>query len=255
MAVKSLKEKIDVALFAGQLLSESGAQYEVVTSSIRMLSKALGCDNVEIMVMPTTIVLTVTEGEEFRTRIRNTAPIVPDMNKLAAVVRLCKEAAKNGIALEVAIHKLEAIADEKHIYKTSTMAICAGLASGGFALIFGGGFYAFLITVCAGWIGFWIRFGLLKFQVHWLLVTFMAAFAASIIPSFFASFLSSNAIAMSQAASVLFLVPGILFIASIEDMLVGYFLVGFARAIHATIICLGIVAGMTSAFYIQSLWL
>ncbi len=253
MAVKHLKEKIDVALFAGQLLSESGAQYEVVVNSIKRLAKALGCDNVEIMIMPTTIVLTVTENDEFRTRIRNTAPVVPNMQKLSEVVKFCIDAEKNGTTIENAVLHLEAIAEEKPNYNIQTIGIAAGVACGGFALIFGGGFEAFLITILAAWLGFWMRNWAHKAKFHWLLVSIFASFISAAIPLLFYKLVPLGIIAIAQASAVLFLVPGILFISSVEDMLIGYFLVGFARALHATLICLGIVVGMSFAFYLQGL--
>ena len=250
----SLKEQIDVALFAGQLLSESGAQYDVVINSVHSLANALGCDNIEIMVMPTTIVLTVTDGNEFRTRIRNVSPIIPDMQKLSAIVKLCKESEEFGITLATAIHRLEEIADAKPLYSHKTVALGAGIACGGFALIFHGGLAAFIITAFAAWLAYWVRYGLLEAKFHWIVIAAISAFVATITPSFFGFFINSTEIDTAQAASVLFLVPGILFIHSVEDMLVGYFVVGAARGIHAIILCLGIVSGMAAALGLERLW-
>ena len=76
---EALRDVIDLALWAGQLLLQHGAESARVEESVHRLGTALGADWIDVLVSPNVIAITTNSGEEFRTKIRRVISIGVNM--------------------------------------------------------------------------------------------------------------------------------------------------------------------------------
>ena len=69
----------DLALWAGQMLLQNGAETERVEETVQRIGQRLGCDSLDILVSPNGLLVTTISDGEFRTRLRRVVHFGVDM--------------------------------------------------------------------------------------------------------------------------------------------------------------------------------
>jgi uncharacterized membrane protein YjjP (DUF1212 family) len=262
-----LREVLAVALRAGQIMLESGANTARTEDTVRRIGCGLGADELDTYVTPSGIIASVHAYDEHRTRILRIATHGVDLSRMAAVVDVAARIEQGALDCGGAMSALDRIAAQPRIYGRWTTNVAVALACACFSVLFGGQLWEFLTVLIAAGLAQYVRDRLNRFGINRLLVTGIVSGVATFIaltlalsapglaPLVAASMpwlpAPRPSVAISVAASAILLVPGILMVSSISDLFRGDTLAGMARAAMALLTIFSIGIGMWTLLLIS----
>jgi uncharacterized membrane protein YjjP (DUF1212 family) len=248
-----LADIVDLALTAGQLLMQNGAESQRVEETIRLLGTGLGCDWGNVLVSYNAISLTYVSGAEFRSEIRRIGAIGANMSLIEAVSHLAHRVEEGKFdRLEVRAELGRIRAAPRH-YNRWVTALAVGLACAAFSLLFGGDGPVLGATLVAAVVAMLVRQELTQRKFNELLVVVITAVVAGGLVGLSGRFLFISHTELALAASALFMVPGIPFINAVEDLIKGHILVGLARGAAAALIILSVALGLILAVHLTGI--
>ncbi len=242
-----LRDVIDLALWAGQLLLQHGAESQRVEETVHRLGTGLGCDWMDILVSPNVIIATTISGAEFRTKTRRVARLGVDMWVVAQVNRLSRQVSRDELNRFQVRTELERIDLALPRYGRWLVVGMVGLACAAFSRLFGGDWPVFGVTFVAAAVAMWVRQELSRRHFNHLLITIACAFVAGILGSSATLFHLSPEPEIALVASVLLLVPGVPLINAAEDLIKGHMVMGITRGVTGLLISLAIAVGLLIA--------
>jgi uncharacterized membrane protein YjjP (DUF1212 family) len=250
---EALRDVIDLALWAGQLLLQHGAESERIESTIHRLGTALGCDWMDILVSPNVIAVTTISGEEFRTKIRRVIGLQVNLTIVSAINRLTNRVAAGELDRFGVRKELERISRIKSHYNRWLVVAMVGLACAAFSRLFGGDAAAFAGTFSAAAVAMVVRQELARRYFNPFLVVIVTAFVAGLLAGAVVRSDLTEAPRAVLASSVLLLVPGLPLINAVEDLIKGHMVTGITRGITATLILFAIALGLMLAIQLTGL--
>lgn len=253
MAREELRDVIDIALWAGQLLLQHGAETARVEETVHRIGTGLGANWLDILVSPNAIVATTISGHEFRTKIRRVVNIGINMEIIVQISELSRRVSAgeaDRFATRAALERIDAI---QRNYNRPLTVLMVGLACGAFSQMFGGGLIELLITTLAAALAMLLRQELNMRHFNPLLVTMAVAFAAGVAGSFPAWLGLVYQRETVIASAVLLLVPGVHLINAAEDLIQGHLITGLARGVTGLLISFGIAVGVLLAMTLMGI--
>lgn len=241
---EELRDVLTIALRAGQLMVENGANTARVEETVHRLGTALGAEWLDVYVTPGGIIATDTSHGEHRTKIQRITRNGLDLSRVAAVLELSRRVEVEQLSIGQVRGALEVIARQPRVYPRWLTVLAVGMSCASFALMFGGGLREAFATLLAAGSAQWLRDSFAHLNVSRLLMTaVIAAYAAG---TALALALALGAIApdLTMLASVLLLVPGVLMVSSVADLFRGDTLSGLARGAAALLVSSAIGAGV-----------
>lgn len=247
MEREELRDVIDLALWAGQLLLQDGAESQRVEETVHRLGTGLGCDWMDILVSPNAIVVTTISGQEFRTKIRRVVRYGVNMSTIAAVNQLSRRVENGELDRHEVRAALRRISDTTPRYNRWLVVGMVGLACGAFSRLFEGDWAVFVMTTLAASLAMYVRQALHRRHYNPLLVVMVTAFVAGLVAGLVSLLRLSPRPQTALAASVLLLVPGVPLINAAEDIIQGHVVTGLVRGINGLVISLAIAVGLMLA--------
>ncbi len=241
---EELRDVIDLALWAGQLLLQHGAEAQRVEETVHRLGTALGCNWMDIVVSPNGLFVSTISGEEFRTKVRRVVHLGVDMTKVSAIDRLTRRVVAGELARAQVRSELERIVATPPHYPGWLVVAMVGLACAAFSHLLGGDWPVFGATFLAAGTAMAVRQALSRRHFNPLVIVICTALVAGGLASLFVRFGSGDGRQIALAASVLLLVPGVPLINAAEDLIQGHVLIGLARGVTGALISLGIALGL-----------
>lgn len=246
---ETLRDVIDLALWAGQLLLQSGAESQQIEETVHRLGTGLGCDWLDILVSPNALVITAISNGEFRTKVRRVVSIGVNLSVVIEVSMLVQRVIAGELDRFELRRELERVSHMQPAYNRWTVALMVGLACAAFSRLFGGDWVIFAITFAASGIAMLVRQQLHKNHFNPFLTVVVTAFVATAVAGVAPLFQLGNRPQTALIASVLLLVPGVPLINSVQDLLKGNILTGIVRGVTggavAACIALGLLLAMS----------
>jgi uncharacterized membrane protein YjjP (DUF1212 family) len=239
LTYEELRDIIDLALWAGQLLLQHGAETDQIEEIVHRLGTGLGCDWMDILVSPNAIVVTTVSGAEFRTKIRRVVNLGVNFGIVAEVTNLCRWVSAGELDRAAVRTELERISTMPCFYNRWLAVLMVGLSCAAFSRLFGGDWYVFGVTFVAAATAMSVRQELTHRHFNGLLIVVGTAFVATL--------LASSQPQLALIASVLLLVPGVHLINAVEDLLKGHLVTGLVRGMLGVLVTLGIALGLVLA--------
>lgn len=243
----SIQIIVKILLQVGKLLLQHGAETEVVEMGIKRAGKKLGYGAVEVLVLPYTIMVSLTHNNECITKIQRAERQDVNFTAVDRVETIIANLDFN-TNLEALLNSL---LDEKNLspmYPYQLRRVMAGLGCASFSLLFGGDPYIFVVTFLASFLGFSLNTMLLQRFFNPFLVIIAVAFTTTLVSGLLTFTKMDSTIAISSA--ILFLVPSVAFINSFNDLIHRHYTNGLTRGIRGVIISFAIALGMFFALYI-----
>ncbi len=131
--------------------------------------------------------------------------------------------------------------------------IGASLANMAFCRLFGGDVISMLLVFAATLAGYRVKQELLERGVNIRFVFILSAFVSSVIASGGYVFGWGNTPDVALGTSVLYLIPGVLYISSVSDMLDKHYICAFSRFMEALILTACLSIGLSGGFLIMGL--
>ncbi len=248
-----LADIVDLALRAGQLLMQNGAESQRVEETVRLLGTGLGCDWGNVLVSYNAIIVTHISGDEFRTKIRRVRVGGVNMSLIEAISHLTHRVEEGKFDRFKVRAELERISATPRGYNRWVTAVAVGLACAAFSRLFGGDWPVFGVTLVAATAAMLVRQELTHRNFNVLLVVIGTAFVAGGLVGLLSWFQFSPHPELALAASVLLLVPGVPFINAVEDLIKGHIVVGLARGATGALIILAIALGLILAMQLTGI--
>jgi uncharacterized membrane protein YjjP (DUF1212 family) len=250
---KTLADIVEIALSAGQLLVENGAESRRVEETIRTLGTGLGCDWGDVYISYDAIVVSHSSRKEFRTKIRHVNRRSVDMTLIAAISHLAHRVAKGQLDRFMVRSELRRIRTTPRLYNRWQTILTVGLACAAFSRLFGGDWLVFAVTLFAASGAMFVRQLLAHRGFNPLLVVATTATVAGLLVGLFHLLQLISQPGIALAASVLLLVPGVPFINAVEDLIKGHVVVGLAQAATGVLIILAIALGLIFAMQLTGI--
>jgi uncharacterized membrane protein YjjP (DUF1212 family) len=181
-----LADIVDLALTAGQLLMQNGAESQRVEETVRLLGTGLGCDWGNVLVSYNAIIVTHVSGDEFRTKTRRVGAVGVDMSLIEAISHLAHRVEEGKVDRFKVRSELERISVTPRHYSRWVTALAVGLACAAFSRLFGGDWPVFGVTLAAATLAMVVRYELTHRNFNLLLVVIITAFVAGGLGGLFA---------------------------------------------------------------------
>lgn len=234
-----------IAVLAGQILHQHGAESRLVEQTTQRLGIALGATNIELSVSPDAIVMTSLFSGDCITTTRRCYDRGINMQMVCDVQRICVMAEKKLLDSKEVKKRLLRLTPFK--YNRWLVVLMIGFSCASFSHFFGGDTAVYWTTFVASSMAMILRQELAH-RHHNPFVNFAsAAFVATTIASLGIIFEVGENPQIAMAASVLLLVPGFPLINAVSDMLKGHVSMGIARWVFATLLAISVAVGIVAS--------
>jgi uncharacterized membrane protein YjjP (DUF1212 family) len=233
-----------VALQAGEILLENGANTGRVEETVQRIGAALGVAGIEVYVTPTGIIASAAAHGEHQTQVLRVMGSGFDLSRVAAVLEVSRGVVAGRLDREAAGMALEKIAAQGRVYPQLTTALALSIGCASFAALFGGEIRAIGATAIAAGAAQLLRARLLRANLGRLLPVGIVAAFASGLGLALALVFGAPAPTLAMLSSVLLLVPGALMVSSISDLFRGDTIAGLARAAAAGLTISAVASGI-----------
>ena len=244
---ETLRDVIDLTLWAGQMLLYNGAESQRVEETVHRLGTGLGCDWLDILVSPNAIIATTSSGIEFRTKVRRVVGMTVNLSVVCAVNEISRRVELGEMDRKAVRAELEWIDALDRPYNRWLVAGMVGMSCGAFSQLFGGNTADFFITWVAATTAMIVRQEFMRRRFNMYLTVIATAFVAGLLASLPTVLGWVGRGDTALAASVLLLVPGVPLINAAEDIIKGHSVTGITRALMGSLISLAIALGLLLA--------
>ena len=248
---EEVEQKISLLLRIGKVLMENGADTNRILRTMHRTAAYLDIDkdNLHIHVTMTTIMVNVrdkTYAHHSITDFQNCSKLAINMTLISAISKLSCKAIEENYPLAKFKQRLDEICTKPRAYNKIVTTFGAGIACGGFAVLFGCDFWAFIYTSICAMIGFLTRSRCNVWGFNPYTSIAISAFTASCF-AYAAHFLPTLTPWHPLIACSLFIVPGIPLINAIDDALDNFIVPCIARTIHTVLMVGSMTFGIVFA--------
>lgn len=250
-----LEEKVDLLLWTGQLLMQSGADSNRLERNLRRVTQFMGIklEKMHMHITYTTLMITVSEGKKSFTKSQKCTRHAVNMTVISAISRLSVKVTREAYTINEYRSEIERISKITHHYSRWFTIVAIGFGCGAFCQLLGGDWASSGFAVVASATALFVRQELFKRKINLYMTVAASAFTATLISGLLAYTRWSIDPHFALLSSVLFLIPGVPLINSLDDMVDGYTMVGLTRAIIGSMVVGAIAFGMIMAMNILSI--
>jgi len=253
---QTAREVLDIAIYAGQIMLENGAETYRVEETIERICASAGLSNVHSFTIPTGIFLSCTFEDHDFSYVRRTQATGIDLHIISMVNTFSRDYVSDNIPFRKAMKRLETIRNAPQ-FPRALQCLSGGFGGGFFALIYGGNvleaFLAFITSMCVVFtvqqIGRKTRAFFLKNLGGGMINTVLALLFVDLCRSVGLTADINNII----IGSVMPLVPGVAITNALRDSISGDFVSGVSKLSEAFGIALAIALGVGTILHLRVL--
>lgn len=241
-----------IAVKAGQILHQHGAESRLVEQTTQRIGIALGAQSIELSVSSDAIVITSLFDGNCVTTTRRCYDRGINMHMVCEVLRICVMLEKQLLDVGQVKERLNRLVPFK--YNRWLVVLMIGFSCASFSHFFGGDLPVYITTFFAS-AGAMILRQELAHRHHNPFVNFaLAAFLGTSIASIGVVNQFGEDPKIAMAACVLLLVPGFPLINAVSDMLKGHISTGIARWVFATLLTISVSIGIVGSMVVTGVW-
>lgn len=238
------EQLLELGLYAGSLLLESGAEVYRIEDTIHRMARACGAQSVECIVTPTGLYLTVSAAGLSGTKVRRIRMRSTNLARVSAINTLSRNLRGQDNLPSHVFARLEQIVDSTAGYPTWVQYAAAVVGGTAFAALFGAnGLDLPAAALCSLLVFASVR-GMSRFELPRLLADFVGGIVAGAAALSLTLLFPTMHYDRVILGSIMSLVPGVLLTNAVRDMLAGDLLSGTTRMSEALFIAAGIAAGV-----------
>ena len=240
----SLEPVAVVALEAGRMLMEAGANAKSIEEVVKMVAQALGAQRIELRIGYASLAITIGVDEAGVTRMRRVGNLGVNQRLLQGLWNLGKQVASHQLTIEQTSAELSRLATETPRHFPWVVAVAVGMACAAFGRLLGVDWYGTGPVFLAATAGQYFRQQLLRSHVNVFICTALVSFLCSMMGGLGARWAGSETFKTAMIASILLLVPGVPAVNAQSDILDGHPTLGSARAVTVAMTLVFIAAGL-----------
>lgn len=244
-----LEEVLDTAIQVGYGLLYNGAEIYRVEQSITYICEAYGIKEIESFAIPSSIVVTISDGKRSVTKSKRVVSRINDLDKVEKMAGLSRKICREKPDYETCRKEIEAVVNGPR-YSDKVRFIAYLVIGFVFTRFFGGD----LLDGCLGSVVGISIVGLQNFMNKMKANSFFM----NIVCGFFSAFVSNILAAKTGLfhadkiiiGTIMLLVPGLAIANSMRDFISSDTMTGMSRLFEALFIAVGIAIGVASAMAI-----
>lgn len=233
---------------AGRIIMENGGETYRVEETITRMGCALGLEHVESFAVPSGVFISYRrdgQSESAIIRVRRKGTNLSRVDQVNQVSR-CVESGEMDV--EAALMQLRAIECAAPPLGAVPVAALAGVSSGAFAVMFGGGAVdccvSFVVAAVVHLLSAWLK----KQRITGFMLTMIGGFFTALMPMVFHGLTAVGSTFAMIAGALMPLVPGVAMTNAVQDTLRGDLLAGVAHCVQAiltaTLMAVGALLGI-----------
>lgn len=238
------KQVLTIATELAYMMLKYGGEVYRAEQSARYICNFYGITDVDVFAIPTSIVITITEDENFHTKTRRITSNEVDLAKVVELNSLSRYIGQHRPEYSEVMQRLRAI-DEIEPHATALRVLAGGMVALSFAVIFNAtaveAVIAFFIGLVSG-----VQ---LIFMKHQNMNNFLSNTFCSATISFFAfsaAYFGGDAVNTQSiiAGSLMILVPGLALTNCMRDFMANDYMAGVAKFTEATMTAVATALGV-----------
>jgi uncharacterized membrane protein YjjP (DUF1212 family) len=233
-----------VALDAGRMLMEAGANAKSIDAIVTKFSRGLGADRVDLRIGYASMAITIGIGTNGITRMRVVGHLGVNQRLDQELWHLADRVAKGRLTAEQVRRELTRLATKTPRHSTWVMAVAVGLACAAFGRLLNVDWMAIGPVFLASTIGQLVRRELLTRQVNVFICATLVSFLSSVLGGLGAHWAGSATVTTAMIASILLLVPGVPSVNAQSDILDGHPTLGSARTVTVVVTLIFVAVGL-----------
>ncbi len=235
---------MELCQLAGRIMLSAGGETYRVEDTISRIAIACGT-KAESYVTPTGIFITLYDGDnKASTAVTRVTHRTINLDQVTAVNGISRDLFMGSIGSEEAYRMLHNIANAPPGYSSLFINVCAGIASGSFAYLFGG---TLIDVVLAGITGTFVNI-IFNFFLNRQATVFLSTFIAALFAGIVALVAAIPGLAIQPdkiiIGGIMPLLPGVALTNGVRDMIAGDLVSGVARTVEAILIAAAIAVGV-----------
>jgi uncharacterized membrane protein YjjP (DUF1212 family) len=243
-SVPALEPIAMVALDAGRMLMEAGANANSIDEIVTRVARGLGADRVDLRVGYASLAITIGIGTNGITRMREVGHLGVNQRLDQELWRMAHRVAKGELNIEQTRAELTRLAAKTPRHSQLVMAIAVGLACAAFGRLLKVDWLGTGPVFVAATIGQLLRRDMLGRHVNVFICASLVAFLSALLGGLGAHWMGSETVTTAMIASILLLVPGIPCVNAQNDILDGHPTLGSARAVTVAVLLIFVAAGL-----------
>jgi len=244
-----------VALDAGRMLMEAGANASSIDAIVAQYARGLGAERVDLRIGYASLAITIGIGSNGITRMREVGHLGVNQRLDLELRRLGDRVVRENLTVAHTRGELERLANKTRRHSALVMAVAVGLACAAFGRLLKVDWPGTGPVLVSAAIGQFVRRELLSRHANVFLCASFVAFLSSLLGGLGAHSLDSETVAMAMIASILLLVPGIPCVNAQSDILDGHPTLGSARAVTVAVALIFVAVGLWLAqVVLESCW-
>lgn len=254
-----IKNILNIALYAGKTMLESGAETYRVEDTIKRICQSKNIMDTEVFVIPTGIFLTVHYNDEVYSYIKRIKSTSIDLHIISLVNDFSRKFVTDDIKIIDSLSHLEQIRYAPK-YKILLTCIFGGLSGGFFTLMFGGQIIELVLAFITSFFVILSTKVFKKYNNSYFLVSIIGGIVNTTIAVLLTYGVSHIFYITADfnkiiIGSIMPLVPGVAFTNAIRDSINADFVSGISKLLEAFIIAIGIAIGVGFILNINIHWI
>jgi uncharacterized membrane protein YjjP (DUF1212 family) len=244
MARESRSDILECALLAAHVLLENGAETYRAEDSAARICLYFGVEHPQVLALPTAAFLTLERpGEAPQTALRRVRKRTTDLTRIAEANDVSRRLVGGEMSLCDGIAALRALTRSHTGGKWKGVCVAA-LSSACFAVLFGGGWFDFLVAALCGLTVQWIAASFKVEDYFHFIISLLGGGLIALLAVLLTALTglgSQNAII---AGALMPLLPGLAMTNAMRDTMRGDLVSGVARAAEALLVAVALAAGV-----------
>lgn len=244
-----LDEILDASIQVGYELLRNGAEIYRVEQSIMYVCGAYGVKEIEAFAIPSSIVVTISDGHQSLTKSKRVHIGKRDLDKIAKLTDLSRCICREHLSYKETMERLEDIKNGP-VYSIKLHYFAYMVVALSFTMFFGGEWQDGLVGAFVGIEIYFLSRFLDKIKVNGFFMNIICGFSAAVmarlLERYFGIFHSDTII----IGTIMLLVPGLAIANSMRDFISSDTMAGLSRLIEALFVATGIAIGVAFAMMV-----
>ena len=229
---------------AGKLIMENGGETYRVEETITRMGRSFGLTDVESFAVPSGIFISYRKSDgTTETAVQRVRRGATNLTRVDNVNTVSRQVESEHLSCEDALRRLEEIARSKPAISSTLLTTAVTLSTGGWAVVFGGGWQDFFIGSGVGLVVQLINLLLDRFRLKSLVTTLINSFLAALLTMLFHHWTGLGTVEAIVAGALMPMLPGVAMTNAVQDAMRGDMVSAMSHAINAILTAVLIAGG------------
>lgn len=239
---------------AGRLIMENGGETYRVEETVTRMGHAFGVTEVDSFAIPSGVFISYRKQDgTVETAVKRVRKGPIDLKKVDAVNAISRRVESEHLSCEEVLACLNEIAQAKPLVSKPLQMLAVAVSSGGWAVMFGGGWFDALFATVFTFLVQIVTMLLEKFRVQSLVPTLLGSFLATLLPMLLYHFTQMGQVEMMAAGCLMPLLPGLAMTNAVQDAMRGDMVSGLSHGVSAILTAVLIASGALIATAVSAL--